>query len=95
MAKNKKKAMPDGSQPQKASLLQSLAATLGGMIAVRLVTYVVVTLWRLVTKEEPPQVDQAIPARKKAAWIALVGGATGAARQAIRDIIKPPTSGAA
>ncbi|MEA2498522.1 MAG: hypothetical protein QOH26_927, partial [Actinomycetota bacterium] len=53
------------------------------------------TLWRLVTKEEPPQIDQAVPIPKKAAWIALTGAVTGAARQSIRDLIKPPTAGAA
>ncbi len=91
----KKKTLPDGSTPQKASPLQTIGATLAGMVAVRLATYVVTTLWRLVTKEEPPQVDAMVPARKKAAWIALTGAAAGAARQTVRDIIKPPSSGAA
>jgi hypothetical protein len=90
-----KKTLPDGSTPQKASLIQTIGATLAGIIAVRIATYLVTTVWRLVTKEEPPQIDQAVPAKKKAAWIALTGAAAGAARQAARDIIKPPSSGAA
>jgi hypothetical protein len=36
-----------------------------------------------------------VPVAKKAAWVALVGAAAGAARQSARDLIKPPTSGAA
>lgn len=76
-------------------MFQNIAAMIGGIIAVKLATYIVTTLWRLVTKEEPPQVDQAIPIKKKAAWIALIGAASGAARQSVRDIIKPPTTGAA
>ena len=92
MAKNKS---PDGSTPQKPSQLQTLGAIVGGMLAVKLATYLVTTLWRLVTREEPPQVDQHVHPGKKAAWIALVGAASGAARQAIRDGIKPPTEGAA
>jgi hypothetical protein len=91
----KEKPLPDGSVPQKASMFQNIAAMIGGIIAVKLATYVVTTLWRLVTKEEPPQVDQAIPIKKKAAWIALIGAASGAARQSVRDVIKPPTTGAA
>ena len=91
----KEKPLPDGSVPQKPSMLQNVGAMLGGIIAVKLATYVVTTIWRLVTKEEPPQIDQAVPIKKKAAWIALIGAASGAARQSVRDIIKPPTSGAA
>ena len=91
----KEKPLPDGSVPQKSSMFQNLAAMVAGIIAVKLATYVVTTLWRLVTKEEPPQVDQAVPMKKKAAWIALIGAASGAARQSVRDIIKPPTIGAA
>ena len=90
-----KKPLPDGSVPQKSSMFQNLAAVIGGIIAVRIATYMVTTLWRLVTKEEPPQIDQAVPIPKKAAWIALTGAAAGAARQSIRDLIKPPTTGAA
>jgi hypothetical protein len=52
-------------------------------------------MWRLVTRENPPQVDEAVPVAKKALWIGLVGAATGAARQAARDIIKPPSAGPA
>jgi hypothetical protein len=55
----------------------------------------VVTLWRLVTREDPPEVDEAVHWGKKAAWLALIGAATGASRQAARELIKPPTSGAA
>jgi hypothetical protein len=90
-----KKPLPDGSVPQKPSIFQNLAAVIAGIIAVRVATYMVTTLWRLVTKEEPPQIDQAVPIPKKAAWIALTGAVTGAARQSIRDLIKPPTAGAA
>jgi hypothetical protein len=56
---------------------------------------VVVTLWRLVTREDPPDIDQAVHWTKKAAWLALIGAATGASRQAARELIKPPTAGAA
>jgi hypothetical protein len=86
---------PDGSIPQKPSFLQTIGAALAGMLAVKLATYVVTTLWRLVTREEPPQVDQKVPVAKKAAWIGLVGAASGAARQAARDVIKPPGDGPA
>ena len=75
----------------KSSLLQTVGAMIAGIIAVKLATYVVTTMWRLVTREEPPQVDEPAPAGKKAAWIALIGAATGAARQAARDVIKAPT----
>ncbi len=86
---------PDGSVPQKPSMLQSIGAMIAGLLAVRLATYVVTTIWRLVTREEPPQIDQAVRPMKKAAWIALIGASTGAARQMARDKIKPPTDGAA
>lgn len=94
MAK-KKTPQPDGSIPQKPSLFQTLGAMIAGIIAVKVATYVVTTVWRLATKEDPPQVDQAVPIKKKAAWLALIGAATGAARQAARDVIKPPTAGPA
>lgn len=86
---------PDGSVPQKPTLGQTILAALLGMIAVKIATYVVTTLWRLVTREDPPQIDQAVPVAKKAAWVGLVGAAAGAARQAARDVVKPPTGGAA
>ena len=86
---------PDGSIPQKPSLAQTIAATIAGLIAVKLATYVVTTLWRLVTKEDPPQVDQQVPVAKKAVWLALTGAVAGSARQTVRDLIKPPTSGPA
>lgn len=86
---------PDGSAPQKATLGQTILAALLGMLAVKVATYLVTTLWRLVTREEPPQVDQRVPVGKKAAWIGLVGAATGAARQAARDLVKPPGEGPA
>lgn len=92
---SKKAQQPDGSEAQKSSMLQTVAATLAGVLAVKLVTYVVTTGWRLATREDPPQVDQAVPMRKKAAWLALIGAATGAARQSARDVIKPPTEGPA
>ncbi len=85
----------DGSLPQKPTLFQTLAAALLGMLAVKIATSIVTTLWRLVTREDPPQIDQAVPIKKKAAWLALMGAATGAARQAARDVIKPPSAGPA
>jgi hypothetical protein len=78
----------------KASLLQTVAAVIAGMIAVKLATYLVTTMWGLVTREDPPEVDEPAPAGKKAAWIALFGAATGAARQAARDAVKGPGTGA-
>ncbi len=99
MGKNKiKKDEPvqaDGSIPVKPTMAQSLGAIVAGLLAVKLATYVVTTVWRLVTREDPPQVDMDVSPGKKAAWIALVGAASGAARQAARDKIKPPTGGAA
>ncbi|HEV2756889.1 MAG TPA: DUF4235 domain-containing protein [Actinomycetota bacterium] len=91
----KKTPQPDGSVPQKPSLFQTLGAMVAGILAVKVATFVVTTIWRLATREDPPQVDQAVPVKKKAAWLALMGAATGAARQAARDIIKPPTAGPA
>jgi hypothetical protein len=86
---------PDGSTPQKANMLQTVGAIVAGVVAVKLATYVVTTVWRLATRENPPQMDQDVGAMKKAAWIALIGAATGAARQTVRDYIKPPTAGVA
>lgn len=91
----KKTPQPDGSRPQKPSIFQTIGATVAGIVAVKLATYIVTTGWRLVTREDPPQVDQAVPIRKKAAWIGLIGAATGAARQAARDVVKPPQEGPA
>ncbi|MDQ3952247.1 MAG: DUF4235 domain-containing protein [Actinomycetota bacterium] len=91
----KKKPQPDGSPTQKPSIFQNVGALIAGILAAKLATYVITTAWRLATREEPPQVDQAVPAKKKAAWLALVGATTGAARQAARDVIKPPTDGPA
>jgi hypothetical protein len=88
-------AQPDGSVPRKPSLAQNLGALVAGVLAVKLATYVTVTAWRLATREDPPQMDEAVGALKKAIWIALIGAATGAARQTVRDLIKPPTVGAA
>jgi len=65
------------------------------MLAVKLANSVLTTLWRLVTREDPPQVDSDVAVLKKALWIGLVGAAAGAARQAARDLIKPPTAGPA
>jgi hypothetical protein len=90
-----KKKAADGSVAQKPSLAQTIGAALLGMLAVKLATYIVATGWRLATKEDPPQVDQNVSAGKKAAWIALIGAATGAARQTARDVVKPPTDGPA
>ena len=86
---------PDGSIPQKPSLAQNVGAMIAGIIAVKLSTYAITTLWRLVTREDPPQVDQQVPIGKKAAWLALMGAASGTARQTVRDLIKPPQSGPA
>lgn len=80
-----------GAPAQKPSVFQNIGAIVAGLVAVKLATYVVTTMWRLVTKENPPQVDEPVSAGKKAAWLALVGAATGAARQTARDKIKPPT----
>jgi len=85
----------DGSTPQKPSLVQTIGATLAGIIAVKIATYLITTLWRLVTKENPPQADEQVPMGKKAAWLALIGAASGTARQTARDFVKPPTSGPA
>lgn len=91
----KKERLSDGSVPQKPSLLQKVGAMVAGIIAVKLATYVATTLWRLATREEPPQMDMQVHPGKKAVWLALIGAATGAARQAARDAIKPPGAGAA
>lgn len=91
----KKTRQPDGSATEKPSLFQTVAAAVAGVVAVKLATYVITTGWRLATKEEPPQVDQAVPIGKKALWLGLTGAVAGAARQAARDTIKPPTSGPA
>jgi hypothetical protein len=96
MAKRKKKEVTASGLPaEKPSLFQTVGAMLAGIVAVKLATYVVTTAWRLVTRENPPQLDEPVAAAKKAAWIGLVGAASGAARQAARDIIKPPTAGPA
>lgn len=95
MGKKKTTIQPDGSIPQKPSMFQNLGAMLAGIVAVKLATYIITTVWRLVTREDPPQVDQNVPVGKKAAWIALVGAAAGASRQAARDLVKPPTDGPA
>jgi hypothetical protein len=89
------KRQPDGSEPQKASLGQTVLATVAGLLAVKVASYLVTTIWRLVVKEDPPQIDQNVPVAKKALWVALIGAATGAARQSMRDIIKPPGVGPA
>ena len=85
----------DGSVAQKATIFQTIAAMIAGIIAVKIATYVVTTLWRLVVREDPPQIDMRVPVAKKAAWVGLVGAASGAARQAARDLIKPPSEGPA
>ena len=91
----KEAVQPDGAIPQKPSLAQNLGAAIAGMLMVKLMTYIVTTVWRLVTREDPPQIDAAVRPAKKAAWIALIGASTGAARQMARDKIKPPVDGAA
>ena len=86
---------PDGSPTREPTMLQNIGAMIAGLLAVKLMTYIVTTVWRLVTREEPPQIDQAVRPAKKAAWIALIGASTGAARQMARDKIKPPGEGPA
>jgi hypothetical protein len=86
---------PDASTPQKPNIFQTVAAIVAGVVAVKLATYIVTAAWRLATRENPPQMDQDVGAMKKAAWLALIGAATGAARQTARDYIKPPTTGVA
>lgn len=85
--------MADKDTGKKSSLLQNVGAMIAGIIAVKLATYIVTAMWRLATREEPPQADEAVHPAKKAAWIALVGAATGAARQTARDLIKPAPAG--
>lgn len=85
----------DGTIAQKPTIAQTIAAALLGMIAVKLATLVVTTMWRLITREDPPQIDMDVPAGKKAAWVAMIGAATGAARQMARDKVKPPMKGPA
>ncbi len=91
MAKKTKETTASGVPAQKPTIFQNVGALIAGILAVKLATYVITTLWRLVTKENPPQVDEPVSIGKKAAWIGLVGAATGAARQAVREVIKPPT----
>jgi hypothetical protein len=85
-----------GEPMQKPTIAQTIAAAILGFLAVKIATTIVTTLWRLVTREEPPQIDMDdVGALKKAAWVAAVGAATGAARQSARDIVKPPKAGPA
>ena len=90
----KKTREPDGASARKPSLFQTIAAALAGLIAVKVITYVVVTLWRLATREDPPDLEEETSFAKKAIWIAVVAAATGTARQLARDWVKPPSSGA-
>ena len=80
----------DEQEERKSSFLKTILATLAGVIAVKMATYIVTTGWRLATKEDPPQADDPAPIAKKAMWIGLIGAVTGAARQAARDYVKPP-----
>ena len=86
---------PDEDVVRKPTLVQTVGAAIAGMVAVKVATYLVTTLWRLVTREDPPQIDEPVSVGKKAAWVGLVGAAAGAARQAARDLIKPPGDGPA
>lgn len=81
----------DKAKKKDGSLVQTIAAALAGIVAVKIASYAVTTGWRLVTREDPPQADAPSPIAKKALWIGLVGAITGATRQAVRDMIKPPT----
>jgi len=85
----------DSNAYQKPTLIQTVGATIAGIVAVKLATYVVTTAWRLATREDPPQVDEPASRTKKAAWLAIMGAATGAARQTARDFVKPPSAGPA
>jgi hypothetical protein len=85
----------EGTIAQKPSLGQTIAAAVLGMLAVKVATFLVTTVWRLVTREDPPQIDMDVPPGKKAAWVAVIGAATGAARQVARDKVKPPMKGPA
>jgi hypothetical protein len=85
----------EGTIAQKPTIAQTIGAAILGMIAVKLATFLVTTFWRLVTREDPPQIDMDVPAGKKAAWVAIIGAATGAARQVARDKVKPPMKGPA
>lgn len=93
MAKGKITGEPtaSGVPARKPTLFQNLVAIVAGVLAVKLATYVVTTMWRLATRENPPQLDEPVPVLKKAAWLGLIGAATGAARQSARDLVKPPT----
>lgn len=90
-----KKKRPSGEQPQKPSLAQTLGAIVAGLLAVKLASYIVTAVWRLASGEDPPQMDEPGSAAKKALWLAIFGGLTGAARQAARDKVKPPSPGPA
>ena len=92
---SKKERTAEGTPPVKPSLGQTVGAMVAGIVAVKLASYVVTTLWRLLTREDPPQLDMHVHPGKKAVWLALIGAATGAARQAARDVIKPPSTGPA
>jgi catalase (peroxidase I) len=91
----KKTRQPDGSVPRDPTMLQTVGALIAGLLAVKVASYAITTFWRLVLREDPPQIDQDVHWGKKAAWLALIGAATGAARQSVRDLIKPPTVGPA
>jgi hypothetical protein len=91
MARKTKETTASGVPAQKPTIFQNIGALIAGILAVKLATYVITTLWRLVMKENPPQIDEPVSIGKKAAWIGLIGAATGAARQAVREVIKPPT----
>lgn len=73
-------------------MVQTLGAAVAGVVATKIAAYAMTTLWRLVTREDPPQLDQASTRGKKAAWIGLIAAATGAARQVARDTVKPPAA---
>jgi hypothetical protein len=91
MGRKTKETTASGVPAQKPNIFQNIGALIAGILAVKLATYVITTLWRLVMKENPPQIDEAVSIGKKAAWIGLIGAATGAARQAVREVIKPPS----
>lgn len=89
------KRQPDGSITQKPTFAQNVGAALAGIAAAKIAAYAVTTVWRLATREEPPQIDQRVSALKKAVWLGTFAAATGIARQTVHDLIKPPVEGPA
>lgn len=84
------------AKSESNGLLQTIVAALAGVVAVKVAASIVATGWRLATREDPPQIDaDTASVAKKALWVALIGAATGAARQAARDTVKKSRRGPA